>query len=71
MNIKKFRTWINIDKKTIVSNVLQLSSICPIETKFIAVVKGNAYGHGMVETSSALSKMKKWIIWLFLQWMRR
>ncbi len=42
---------INLDRLT--SNIKNLKSLLRPETKFLAVVKSNAYGHGLVETARA------------------
>jgi alanine racemase len=46
---KDFRTWVEINKSTPVSNIKQFRKIIGPEVKFCAVVKSNAYGHGLVE----------------------
>ena len=46
---KGLRTWIEIDKKAIQHNVAEFRSIIPKTTKLCAVVKSNAYGHGLMD----------------------
>lgn len=39
-------TWVEVDLDAINSNILNLKKALPIDTKIIAVIKANAYGHG-------------------------
>lgn len=43
--------WCEISKKAIEHNVRQIQSVGGTDVKVMAVVKGNAYGHGAVEVS--------------------
>lgn len=52
------RTWIEIDKKALHSNVKRFLGLIPKETRLMAVVKSNAYGHGLVQVAKILSKLK-------------
>ncbi|MFQ5662082.1 MAG: alanine racemase [Candidatus Paceibacteria bacterium] len=45
------KTWVEIDKKAALSNVKTIRSILKKKTKIYAVVKSNAYGHGLREFS--------------------
>lgn len=45
------KTWVEIDKKAALSNVKTFRSILKKKTKIYAVVKSNAYGHGLREFS--------------------
>ena len=45
---KNLRTWVEIDTKAIAHNIARLKSFIAPETLFMAVVKSNAYGHGIV-----------------------
>ncbi|HVF11257.1 MAG TPA: alanine racemase [Abditibacteriaceae bacterium] len=47
--------WIEVDLNAIRHNFRAIQDLVGAETKIIAVVKANAYGHGAVETSRALS----------------
>lgn len=49
------RTWIEIDKKALRSNMGQFLNLIPKKTRLMAVVKSNAYGHGLVQVSKFLS----------------
>ncbi len=45
------KTWVTIDRKAIASNVRILKKQLLPKTKFLAVVKADAYGHGMIEVA--------------------
>lgn len=47
-------TWIEISKSAVLNNVAQIKKHLPKKTKFIAVVKSNAYGHGMIQVASQI-----------------
>lgn len=51
MKIPDIKTWVEIDKKAALSNIETISSILKKKTKLYAVVKSNAYGHGLREFS--------------------
>jgi alanine racemase len=51
MVIPNLKTWVEIDKKSAISNVKTIRSILKKKTKLYAVVKSNAYGHGLREFS--------------------
>lgn len=44
-------SWIEINRDNIGHNIKAIKSILSQETRFIAVTKSNAYGHGIVEVS--------------------
>ncbi len=44
-------TWVEINLDAIKHNITQIKEILPQETNIIAVVKANAYGHGMVSVA--------------------
>ena len=46
-------TWLEIDLAAIRQNVATLKSLVPATTKFLAVVKSNAYGHGLIPVARA------------------
>lgn len=50
------RTWLEIDTKALKANYRLFKKIIGQNTKLLAVVKSNAYGHGIVETSQYLEK---------------
>ncbi len=45
----------HIYSKDLLDNVRKLRSLCPKRTKFCAVVKANAYGHGITEIVNILN----------------
>jgi alanine racemase len=45
----------HIHSKDLLDNVRKLRSLCPARTKFCAVVKANAYGHGITEIVNILN----------------
>ncbi len=42
-----FKTWIEIDRRTIVHNIKTFRGLIGKKTKLMSVVKSNAYGHGL------------------------
>ena len=44
-------TWINVDLKAIDHNIKQIQRLLKPDTCIIAIVKGNAYGHGIYEVA--------------------
>jgi alanine racemase len=49
--IPDLKTWVEIDKKAALHNVKTIRGILKKKTKMYAVVKSNAYGHGLREFS--------------------
>jgi alanine racemase len=47
-------SWIEISKSALLHNVSQIKKRLSKKTKFIAVVKSNAYGHGLLEVSEQI-----------------
>jgi alanine racemase len=56
------KTWVEISKKNILHNIGEIRGLLSPETKFMAVVKSNAYGHGLIEVAKicAISKKVDW-----------
>src|SRR3989338_10123470 len=50
--------WIEINHKNLEHNFREISRFLPRATSILAVVKANAYGHGMVSVSKTLSRHK-------------
>jgi alanine racemase len=48
------RCWVEIDGRALRCNLKLLRGLIPRTTKLLAVVKANAYGHGLVTTSQEL-----------------
>lgn len=57
-DIKKDRAWIEINLDNLEYNINQIRSIVNKKSEIIAVVKADAYGHGMLEISKKLNDMK-------------
>ena len=57
MSRKGLRTWIEIDKRAIAHNYGVLRKLISKNAKLMAVVKSNAYGHGIVGFSQELEKL--------------
>ena len=55
--VKNVRTWIEIDKKALAHNYSSIRSLLSPKTKLMAVVKSNAYGHGLMDFSKEVSKL--------------
>ena len=54
---KGLRTWIEIDKKAIAYNYRTLRNLLDKKCKMLAVVKSNAYGHGLIELAKEEEKL--------------
>ncbi len=54
---KKYKTWIEIDRYAIKHNYDAFRKIMKPETKLMAVVKSNAYGHDIVQFSKELDNL--------------
>ncbi|MEK7120307.1 MAG: alanine racemase [Patescibacteria group bacterium] len=52
---KKFINWVEINSKALKNNVGLIKKIAGEKVGIIAVVKSNAYGHGLVEVAKILS----------------
>jgi len=59
---KSEKVWVEISKENILSNIKSLRSLLKPKALFMAVVKSNAYGHGLEEMSKICvqSKMVDW-----------
>lgn len=53
------RTWVEIDAEALRHNAEQFLRIIPARTRFMAVVKSNAYGHGLSLIAKALNEKPK------------
>src|SRR3989344_6158076 len=45
------RTWIELDKKALISNFRTIRKSVSPRTIFLAVIKSNAYGHGLTQVA--------------------
>ena len=50
------RTWCTVSFSALRANLRTLRSAAPRGTRILAVVKDNAYGHGLVPVARALSR---------------
>jgi len=55
-------TWIEISKKALLNNIAQVKKNLPKKTKFMAVVKSNAYGHGLLEVVDAIENNVDYLV---------
>lgn len=55
--ILKDRAWIEINLGNLEHNVNEINKVIPSKTKIIAVVKANAYGHGIISISKKLESI--------------
>lgn len=54
-------TWVEISQKNLLGNLEQLSGrLNPQKTRVLAVIKGNAYGHGLLEVADAVASKVEW-----------
>jgi alanine racemase len=56
--MKNLRTWVEIDKKALCGNAAEFFKLIPKRTRFMAVVKSNAYGHGLVTVARVLANLQ-------------
>lgn len=55
--IKNDRAWIELNFNNLKHNIFEFKRIIPSNTEIMAVVKANAYGHGIVEISTFLNSI--------------
>jgi len=56
------RTWVEISRSALIHNIGQFKKLIKPRVKLMAVVKANAYGHGLVKTSKIVIKAgAKWL----------
>lgn len=48
--------WVEVDLSALKHNFEQVRSVVPESTKIMAVVKGNGFGHGMIEPAKAFAE---------------
>lgn len=54
--VQKYSAWIELDLDALTENITSIKSLLSQETAFIAVVKANAYGHGIQLLGPALEE---------------
>jgi len=56
------RSWVEINKKVLQHNIEQFQKLIGDKIKLVAIVKANAYGHGLVEVAKiAVSSKVNWL----------
>ena len=55
-----YKTWIEIDTKALKKNISEFRKIVNPKTKIMAVVKSNAYGHGIWDFAKASENLIDW-----------
>lgn len=58
--MEDYLSWVEIDKRALLSNIASFRKLVSPEIKFLAVVKGNAYGYGLVEVSQIAKDKIDW-----------
>lgn len=56
--MRGLRTWIEIDKNALGNNLGEFLNLIPKRTNFMAVIKSNAYGHGLTLVAKTLANSK-------------
>ena len=51
------RAWLEINLNNLENNINEIRKTIPSKTKIMAVVKANAYGHGIIEISKKLEQI--------------
>src|SRR3990167_11108879 len=54
--MQRYRTWIELSERALTNNIRSLNSLLDSNARFCAVVKGNAYGHGLKEITQIASR---------------
>ncbi|NQU99529.1 MAG: alanine racemase [Parcubacteria group bacterium] len=56
LNINDHKTWVEVNKKNLINNLGQFRKLIGVNRQLMAVVKSNAYGHGLVEVAQIASE---------------
>jgi alanine racemase len=56
--VEKYKTWAEISEKNLKNNLRQFRNLIGKKRKLMAVVKSNAYGHGLVEIAKIAQESK-------------
>jgi len=59
-NKKYLRTWIEVDKKAVYHNISEFRKMIEPNVKLMAIIKSNAYGHGLVDFAKTTENMVDW-----------
>ncbi|GAF84141.1 unnamed protein product, partial [marine sediment metagenome] len=60
MRDSQINSWVEISRSALLHNVLEFKGKVLKDSKFMAVVKSNAYGHGMAEVSKVIQGKVDW-----------
>lgn len=55
-----YKTWVEVSKQALQNNAQIIHGLLASGTKLLAVVKSNAYGHGLIETARILCAQTDW-----------
>jgi alanine racemase len=58
--VKNYLSWVEIDKDGLLANIAAFKRLIGPQVQFLAVVKGNAYGHGIREVSEVIKEKVDW-----------
>lgn len=58
--MKDFLSWVEIDKKALLLNIASFRKLLGPKVKFLAIVKGNAYGHGLTTVARIVKNKVDW-----------
>ena len=67
MRTSELRTWVDISKGAMLHNARMFRKILPKHIGIMAVVKSNAYGHGMIEAAKLLEKKIDFFAVVFIE----
>ncbi len=70
MESQKKRTWAEVSMEKLAHNYHALRQLTPYGTKFMGLVKADAYGHGAVPVAKKLEELGR-TIWGSPAWTRR
>ncbi len=56
----RLRTWIEVDKHAIFSNISEFRKLIKPRVKLMAVIKSNAYGHGLIDFAKTTENKVDW-----------
>lgn len=60
MRDQAIKTWVETSRSALVSNVRQIKGALSADASFMAVVKSNAYGHGLEQVAEAVAGDVDW-----------
>lgn len=57
--VHNYKTWVEVSKKALLNNAEVVRGLIGPTVRIMAVVKSNAYGHGLVETAKMLTSSER------------